>query len=165
MPTDTHNNLNLLFFNTWILWNPSIKDLKEYGKKKPETKYLKPESFGLSNSNCRHKKVIDMLDEQCFKPLSVIKENPGFAKLNWFTYFRLKTTLKKLSIRNPGLRLTSTGVTHSSDKKGRTPLDYISCVSDLFKRINKGSSCYRRILLQLHTPRGITTNNGSSVDM
>ena len=38
--------------------------------------YLKLESFGLSNNDCRHKKVIDMLDEKGFKPLSVQKDDP-----------------------------------------------------------------------------------------
>ena len=80
-----------------------------------------------------------MLDEQGFKLLSMLKDDPGFAKLNWFTHFRLKTTWEKLSIRNPDLKLTSTGVTLPSDKTGRTPLDYVSCVSELFKRISKGS--------------------------
>ena len=104
----------------------------------------------------RHKKVIDMLDEQGFKPLSILKDDPGLAKLNWFTYFRLKTTLKKLSSRSPGLRLTSKGVTLPSDKTGRTRLDYILCASDSFKWIHKGPSYYRRILL-LHKLKGTTT--------
>ena len=43
--------------------------------------------------------MIDMLD----KPLNVLKDDPGFTKLNWFTYFRLETTLVKCGNRNPGL--------------------------------------------------------------
>ena len=39
-----------------------------------------------------------MPDGQGFKPLSVLKDDPRFTKLNWFTYFRLKTTLEKLVI-------------------------------------------------------------------
>ena len=116
--------------------------------------YLKPESFGLSNSNCRHKKVINTLDERGFKPLGVLNDDPGFTKLNWFTHFRLKTSLEKLSSRN-NLKQTSTGVTFPSDKTGRTP-DYVSCDSKLFKWISKGSSYYRRILL-LHNPKCTTT--------
>ena len=44
-PAKTHNNLlnSPIFFNPWILWNLIIKDLTEYGDKKPETEYLKPE--------------------------------------------------------------------------------------------------------------------------
>ena len=59
-PNSTHNNLlhSPIFFNPWILRNPSVKDFEEYGKAKPEKKYLKPEAFGLSNIDCRHKKVI-----------------------------------------------------------------------------------------------------------
>ena len=37
----------------------TVKDFAEYGKTKPETEYLKPESFGLSNKDYRHKNVID----------------------------------------------------------------------------------------------------------
>ena len=70
-----HNNLlhSPIFFNSWILRNPTIKDLTEYGDKKLEEEYLKPETFGLSNDDCRHKKVINMLDENGLKPLSVLK--------------------------------------------------------------------------------------------
>lgn len=103
----------------------------------------------------RHKKVIDMLDEQGFKPLCVLKGDLGIAKLNWFTYFRLKTTLEKFSNRNPGLSLTSKEVKSPSDKTGKTPLDYILYASKLFKLIHKGSTYYRRILL-LHKPKDTT---------
>ena len=51
--------------------------------------------------------------------------------------------------------LMSTGVTLPSDKTGKTCIDYVSCISDSFKRISKGSSYYRRILL-LHKPKGTT---------
>ena len=43
-----------------------------------------------------------------------------------------------------------------SEKTGKTPLDYVPCISEAFQRITKGSSYYRRILL-LHNPKGITT--------
>ena len=35
-PAKTHNDLlqSPVFFNPWILWNPTIKDLTEYGKVK-----------------------------------------------------------------------------------------------------------------------------------
>ena len=137
----THNNLlhSPIFFNLWILRNPTAKDFTEYGTRKPETEYLKPESFGLSNNDCRHKKVIDMLDKRGFKPLSVLKDNPSFAKLNWFSQFRLKTSLEKFSSRND-LTLTLTGVAIPSNKMGKTPLDYVSCTCDSFKRVSKGSS-------------------------
>ena len=46
-PARTNNNLlnSPIFFNPWILRNPTIKDLTEYGDKKPVTQYLKPETF------------------------------------------------------------------------------------------------------------------------
>ena len=81
----------------------------------------------------RHRKLIDKLDEQGFKPLSVLKDDPGFAHLIWFTYFRLKTLVEKFGKRNPGLSLTSKEVTLPSDMTGKTPLDYISCVCESFK--------------------------------
>ena len=80
-----------------------------------ETSDRIPETFGLSNHNYWHEKVINMLDENGFKPLSALKDDQGFAKLNWFSHFRLKTPLEKFSIRND-LTLTSTGVTLPSDK-------------------------------------------------
>jgi len=97
-----------------------------------------------------------MLDKQGFKLLSVLKDDPRFARLNWFIFFRLKTTMEKFYNWNPGLNLTLKGVTLLSDKTGKTPLDFASCASESFKRIQKGSSYYRRILL-FHKPRGTTT--------
>ena len=63
----------------------------------------------------------------------MLKDDPCFAKLNWFSHFRLKSTLEKFSTKNPDVRLTSKGVKLPSDKIGRTPLDYASCASDSFK--------------------------------
>ena len=114
---------------------------------KSEEEYLKPEQFGLSNDDCRHKKVIDMLDENEIKPLSVLKDDPGFAKLNWFSLFRLKTPLEKFSSRND-LSLRSTGVT----------LPYVQSSTGVTfpsGKITKGSSYSRRILL-LYKPNGVT---------
>ena len=64
-PAKTHKHLlhSPIFFNPWILCNPTVKDLSEYGKVKPASEYLKPEAFELSNDDFRHKKVIDMLDD------------------------------------------------------------------------------------------------------
>ena len=114
-----------------------------------------------------------MLDERGFKPLSMLKDDPGFAKLNWFSLFRLKTPLEKfsrwndLTLRSTGVTLpsvktnkkpldhaplTSTGVTFPFVKTGRTPLDYFPCISKVLKRITMGSSYFRQILL-LHKPK------------
>ena len=54
------------------------------------------------------------------------------------------------------MSLTSTGVTLPYGKMGKTPLDYISCVRESFKRMKKGSSYYRRIL-SIQKPRGTIT--------
>ena len=48
----------------------------------------------------------------------------------------------------PNLILKSTGVSTPVDKQGKTPLDYVPNIVDAFKRIKKGSSYYRRILVQ-----------------
>ena len=88
---------------------------------------------GISNNDCRHRKVIDMADEQGFKQLSAMKDDPGFANLNWFTYFRLKATLEKFCKYNLSPSLISKGVTLPSDKMGKTLLDYVSCVYELLK--------------------------------
>ena len=95
-PAKTHNNLlhSPIFLNPWILRNPTTKDLADYGKVKSEEEYLKPEQFGLSNADCGHKKVINMLDENGIKPFSVLNDDAAFAKLNWFSLFRLKTPLE-----------------------------------------------------------------------
>ena len=63
-------------------------------------------SFGLSNKDCRHKEVIDMLEEHGFQPLSALKDDQGFDKLNWYSHFIFKTPLEKYSSRNE-LRLTA----------------------------------------------------------
>jgi len=83
---------------------------------KSEDDYLKPEQFGFSNEDCRHKKVIDMLDENGIKPLNVLKDDPGFTKLKWFSLFRLKTPLEKFSSRSD-LSLRSTRVTLSLHRR------------------------------------------------
>ena len=109
-----------------------------------------------------------MLDERGFKPLRMLKDDPGFAKLNWFTHLRLKTPLEKFSSRNdltlrssgvtlPALKTGTTPLDHASlGSTGKTPLDYITCISEAFQRIGKGPSYYRRIQL-LHKLKGITT--------
>ena len=62
-PTETHNNLLHIFFNPWILSNPTVDDFANYCPIKPEQEFLKLESFSLSNDDCSHRKIIDMLGE------------------------------------------------------------------------------------------------------
>ena len=87
-PSKTHNNLlhSPIFFYPWILRNPTVKKFEDYGNPVEEKNVLKPESFSLSNNDCRHRKLIDMLDKQGFKPLSVLKDDPGSSNLNWFIH-------------------------------------------------------------------------------
>ena len=70
-------------------------------------------------------------------------------------HYGLKAAVTKFSHRSPELSLTLKGVSLPSDKTGKTPLDFASCGSESFKRIQKGSNFYRRILL-IHKPRGTT---------
>ena len=51
-------------------------------EKKEYNEFMKPKSFSLSNDDCRHCKIIDMLDKLGFKPLSTLKDDLDFAKLN-----------------------------------------------------------------------------------
>ena len=52
--------------------------------------------------------------------------------------------------------MRSTGVTLPTVQTSKTPLDYVSCIRESFKRISMGSSYYRSFLL-LHKPRGTVT--------
>ena len=56
--------LKPILFNPWILRNPTVEDIANYGLIKPNKEYLEHESFSLSNNNFRHWKMIDILDEQ-----------------------------------------------------------------------------------------------------
>ena len=108
---------------------------------KPVTEYTKLEIFGLSNDDCQHKKVIDIFDEESFKSLSVLKNDQGFAKLvqpfqaqNW----------RQQKLHSPLIRLAKQLLT-------------TSCASAIrLKKISKGSSYYRRVLL-LHKPKDTAT--------
>ena len=55
--------------------------------------------------------------------------------------------------------MNSQGVRIPVDKHGRNQLDYIPSVVEAFKRLKKGSSYYRRILLK-QKPTGSTTYRG-----
>ena len=90
---------------------------------------MKRESIVLSNDDCRQHELLDLLDLKGFKPITVLKDDPGFKNLIFLTQFKLKLPLEEFKRRNPGLSLTSTGVTLPSDKTDKTPLDYILCVS------------------------------------
>jgi len=74
---------------TTSLLQKQVKDSTHYGEK--EKKILKPAPFGLRNNDCRHHKLIDLLiDENGFKPLDLLKDDPGFIDLMFLTYFRLQ---------------------------------------------------------------------------
>ena len=76
-PTTAHNNLlqSQLFVNPLILRNPQIKDFTSYNTRKKTS--LNPEDYGLSNTNFRHLKVLDLLDENELKTLETPKDIPA----------------------------------------------------------------------------------------
>ena len=100
-PMKMHNNIihSTIFFNPWILRNPQVKEFTNY--RETRKKILEPESFGLSNDDCRHQKSLDLFNENCFKPLKVLKDGPGSKKIIWLNYFRLETPIEEFKKRNP----------------------------------------------------------------
>ena len=102
---------------------------------------LRLETFSLSNADCRHLKVLNLLNKNGFKTLEALKMIQVSV-----AYPRLKQPLETFKERNSGLVLKSTGVQFPSDVAGKTPLDNVSCISETFKRIKKGSGFYRRML-------------------
>ena len=51
----------------------------------------------------RHCKMFDLLDENGFKPLTILRDDPGFRNLNFLTYFRLKAASPGLQRKEPGI--------------------------------------------------------------
>ena len=76
--------------------------------------------------------------------------------LNFLSYSRLFRQLLHFKSRHPGLEVSSNVIVTPIDKHGRTPLDYILCVVEAFKRTKKWSSYNRRIILQNKPPRSLT---------
>ena len=92
------------------------------------------------------------MDENWLYTLEALKDELAFMKLNFLSYHSLIKLLLRFKVRNPGMELNSNGVRIPVDKCGRTPLNYIPCLDKAIKRIEKGSSCYRRILLKQKLP-------------
>ena len=70
------------------------------------------------------------------------------TKLHYLSYARLVRVVSNMERVYPNLILKSIGVSTPVDKQGKTPLDYVPNIVDAFKRIKKGSSYNRRILVQ-----------------
>ena len=77
-----------------------------------------------------------------------LKDELELLKLHYLSYARLVRVLSNMEKVYTGLKLKSKGVVSPVEKLGKTPLDYVSNVIQAFKRIKKGSSYYRRILVQ-----------------
>ena len=58
-PAKTHNNLlhSPIFFNPWILRNPTAKDLANYGEAKSEKECLKPSNLDYQTMNAVTRKL------------------------------------------------------------------------------------------------------------
>ena len=105
-----------LFSHPWNLRNPKVKAFTSYSNRK-KSKFI-PNDYGLSNTEFRHLKVLDFLDENGFESLTVLKDGLELKKRNFFTYHRLEKPLEAFRDRKPGLDLNSRGVKAPSDKQG-----------------------------------------------
>lgn len=66
-----------------------------------------------------------MLDENRIKPLSLLKDDPGFAQPKWFSLFRLKTPLEKFSSKQD-VEDSSEAIQECLDSGGDTkPSEYL----------------------------------------
>ena len=148
-PSTDNNPLHSpIFDNPWILRRPEVADSFTYKRKENRDHHINPLDYGLSRTEFRHLKVLDLLDENGVKSLENLKDELGLLKLHFLSYARLVRVLSNMEKVYPGLKLKSKGVVTPVDKLGKTPLDYITNVADAFKRIKKGSNYYRRILVQ-----------------
>ena len=146
----THNNLlhSPLFLNPWILRKPEVADFFTYKWKVNKDGFIDPLNYGLPRNEFRHLKVLDLLDQNGIKSLESLKDELGMTKLHYLSYARLVRVVSNMERVYPNLILKSTGVSTPVDKHGKTPLDYVPNIVEAFKRIKKGSSYYRRILVQ-----------------
>ena len=146
----THNNLlhSPLFLNPWILRKPEVADFFTYKWKVNKKGFIDPLNYGLPRNEFRHLKILDLLDQNGIKPLESLKDELGMTKLHYLSYARLVRVISNMERVYPNLTLKSTGVSTPVDKHGKTPLDYVPNIVEAFKRIKKGSSYYRRILVQ-----------------
>ena len=67
----------------------------------------------------------------------MLKDDLDLVNLKFLSYPRLIKPLLQFMARNPDIELNSNRVRITIDKFGRTPLDYISCAVEAFKRIRK----------------------------
>ena len=86
-----HNNLlhSPIFDNPWILRRPEVADSFTYKKKENGENHINPLDYGLSRTEFRHLKVLDLLDENGIKPLDHLKDELGLLKLHYLSYARL----------------------------------------------------------------------------
>ena len=110
--------------------------------------HINPLDYGLSRTEFRHLKVLDLLDENGIKPLENLKDELGLLKLHYLSYARLVRVLSNMEKEYPELKLKFKGVVTPVDKQGKTPLDYVPNMIEAFNRTKKGSSYYWRKLVQ-----------------
>ena len=146
-----HNNLfhSPLFFNPWILRYAEVNDFTGYSiiiQEKWSFKITRLWSF-------QHWRLTPKSTQSLGRKLALHSwSTQGWTSMNFLSYHSLIKLLLRFKVRNPGMELNSNGVRIPVDKCGRTPLNYIPCLDKAIKRIKKGSSCYRRILLKQKLP-------------
>ena len=79
-PANTHSDLlqSPLFVNKQILTNPQVKDFTNIHTKKEPS--LKPKDYGHSITGSRHAKVLNLLDEEGFKTIEMLKDEQGTSR-------------------------------------------------------------------------------------
>ena len=55
------------------MWGPEALTCTMYNQLTSSQGILEPEAFDISNTDCRHQKVLDLLDENGLKPLTTPK--------------------------------------------------------------------------------------------
>ena len=85
---------------------------------------------------------MDILDEKGIKSLDLLKDELGLTKLHYLSHSRLKRVIQHTKTIYPDLELRSNGESTPVDKQGKTPLDYIVNIVEVFKRIKKGFNYY-----------------------
>ena len=94
----THNNLlhSPIFDNPWILRRPEVADSFTYKRKENRDHHINPLDYGLSRTEFRHLKVLDLLDENGVKSLDNLKDELGLLKLHFLSYARLVRVLSNM---------------------------------------------------------------------
>ena len=67
--------------------NPQVADFLTYNTNKRKD-CLEPQDYGLPSNDFRHLKVLDFLDENGVKTVESLKDELGYANLNFLSHSR-----------------------------------------------------------------------------